>query len=265
MAETIIQTRNIFQSYGENIVLEDISLDILKGKLTAFTGLSGCGKTVLLKLMAGLIEPDRGSVYIRGVDLFNLPRRKLLEMRKEIGFIFQGGAILSNLNVFDNIALPLGYHHDLTREEVEERVLALLRDFRLTSFRNMLPGHLSIGQRKLLGVARALVMNPSIIFTDEPMGVMDAIVKEHLLKVLVKLRDDPQITLVVATHDIEFIKKYADFIGILDDRKLIAYGERDDILKSMDPVLHGILAMVVDETEMIAEDVLGIMTGDAIE
>jgi phospholipid/cholesterol/gamma-HCH transport system ATP-binding protein len=262
MAEHIIQVRHVSHAYGRKQVIDDISLDIVKGKLTGVTGLSGCGKTTLLKIIAGLIEPDRGEVIIDGIDIFTLPRIKLLELRKKIGFIFQDGALLSNLSVFDNIALPLRYHYELSQNEIKNRVESYLDFYRVSDHRDMMPGHLSIGERKLIGVIRTLVMEPRIIFSDEPIGTMDAIVRQRVLDTMVTLRDDPEITILSFTHNIDMIKQYADYIGILHDRRLLAYGRREDIIHSSDPMLQRILSIIIDETEMLADSVLGIMTGD---
>jgi ABC-type transporter Mla maintaining outer membrane lipid asymmetry ATPase subunit MlaF len=262
MAEGIIQVRNVSHAYGKKQVLDDISMDIVKGRLTGITGQSGCGKTTLLKIIAGLIEPDSGEVLIDGVDIFTLPRIKLLELRKEIGFIFQDGALLSNLSVFENVALPLRYHYDLPQEEVINRVESLLELYRVSDHRDMMPGHLSLGERKRIGVIRTLIMKPRIIFSDEPIGTMDAIVRNRVLDTLIQLRDDPEITLLTFTHNIDMIKQHADYIGILHDKRLLAYGKREDIVHSRDPMLKRILSIIVDETEMLAESVLGIMTGD---
>jgi phospholipid/cholesterol/gamma-HCH transport system ATP-binding protein len=262
VSDAVVEVRNVTHGFDGNPVLDDISMDIPKGKLTMITGLSGCGKTTLLKIMAGLLEPDVGSVYINGQDLFKLPRLRLFQVRQGMGFVFQDGALLSNLSVYDNIALPLRYHLNLPKGEIEEKVLTALENVSLAHYRHSLPGHLSVGQRKMVGVARALVMEPKIIFSDELVGITDAVYREQLINTMVRLRDDPEVTLVSMTHNIEMIKAYADFIGILHNKQLFAYAARDRIIHSRDPVLQRILSIIVDETEMIAESVLGIMEGD---
>jgi phospholipid/cholesterol/gamma-HCH transport system ATP-binding protein len=263
MSDNIIEVRNVTHTYGKSLVLDDISMDIPKGKLTMVTGLSGCGKTTLLKIIAGLLEPDKGSVYIDGKDIFKLPRLRLYQLRQKMGFVFQDGALFSNLSVYDNIALPLRYHLNPPDDEIEAKVLAALESFGLVYYRDSQPGHLSAGQRKLVGVVRALVMEPNIIFTDELVGITDAVYREQLINTMVMLRDDPNVTLLSMTHNIEMIKMYADYIGILHNKRLFAYATRDRIIHSNDPVLQRILSIIVDETEMLAESVLGIMEGDA--
>ena len=118
-----------------------------------------------------------------------------------------------------------------------------------------------MAQRKLVGVARALILEPTILFIDEPIGVMDAIVREQMVKSLNIMRDNPSVTLVTVTHNIEYIKQYSDYIAILHEGRIFTFGTRDEVLKSRDPVLQRIMAIIVDETEMLAESVLGLMTG----
>jgi phospholipid/cholesterol/gamma-HCH transport system ATP-binding protein len=184
-----------------------------------------------------------------------------------MGFIFQDGALLSNISVFDNIALPLRYHYNMPLDEIEEKVLPLLEHYELAEYRDMMPGHLSVGQRKLLGIIRTIAMEPKIVFTDEPVGITDAIVRQRVTDTLVAFRDDPEITVVSVTHNIDLVKQYADYIGILHEKRLFAYDERNAIVHSRDPVLHRLLSIIIDEAEDMAEGVLEIMegTGDAEE
>lgn len=257
--ENIIEIREVSHSFRKNLLLDNISMDFPKGRLIMITGLSGSGKTTLIKIIAGLIEPDQGTVCIEGIDISKIHRLKLFELRKHMAFMFQSGALLNNLTVFDNIALPLSYHFNMPAKEIEERVLMALDQFGMTGYRDALPGHLSTGQQKLIGVARAFIMEPSIMFVDEPVGVMDAIVRERISDAIITMRDDPAITIIAVTHNIDFIKQYADYIAILHDKCIFAYGKRDEILKSRDPVLQKIMAIIVDETDKLAESVLGIM------
>jgi len=259
--ENIIEIRNIFHSFRTNTILKKVSLDIPRGRHVMITGLSGSGKTTLIKIIAGLIEPDEGEVYIEGVDISKISRQKLFEMRKRMSFMFQGGALLNNLSVYDNIALPLNYHMSLSKKEVEERVLSVLDQFDMVDIRDSMPGHLSMAQRKLVGVARALIVEPSILFIDEPIGVMDAIIREQMVTSLNTMRDNPSVTLVTVTHNVDYIKQHSDYIAILHEGRIFAFGTRDEILKSHDPVLQRIMAIIVDETELLAESVLGLMTG----
>jgi len=262
MNDTILKINNVSISFGGEKFLDSISMSISQGRLVTITGPSGCGKSTLLKIAAGLIPPDTGTVYIDGVDIFNASRGSLFEMRKEFGFVFQDAALISNLTVFNNIALPLRYHFNLKKEEVEKRVYTVLENFDLREIEDQLPAHLSMGQRKLAGLARALVVSPKLIFFDEPVTGIDAIHRQKMIDKLIPLRDDPDITLIMVSHNLDFIKAYADHIALLYAGKLFAYGRRDEILRSSDPILQKIMSIIVDEEALIAEEVLGLLTGN---
>jgi phospholipid/cholesterol/gamma-HCH transport system ATP-binding protein len=260
--ETVLKIEDVSVSFDHEKVLDSISMRIPQGRLVTITGPSGCGKSTLLKIAAGLIPPDRGTVYIGGIDIFNASRGSLYEMRKEYSFVFQDAALISNLTVFNNIALPLRYHFNLDEEEVETKVYNILENFDLREIAGQLPAHLSMGQRKLVGFARALVVNPKLIFFDEPVTGTDAIHRQKMIDKLIPLRDDPDITLIMVSHNLEFIKAYADHIALLYAGKLFAYGRRDEILRSSDPILQKIMSIIVDEEAVIAEEVLGLLTGN---
>lgn len=262
MEENIIEVKNIHHSYGEQVIINDISMSVPKGRLVTITGPSGSGKSTLLKIIAGLIYPDRGTVTIDGIDIFNAARSKLFEMRKYSCFVFQDSALISNLNVFNNVALPLRYHYSLPEAEIDKRVSDILERCGIEGIRDALPAHLSLGQRKLVGFARGLVVEPKLVFLDEPVSGIDAIARKKIIDIIVRLRDDPEITLVVVSHNLDFIKEYADYIALLYDKNIIAYGKRDEILKSSNPILQSILSIIVDEGALVAEEVLGILKGE---
>ena len=262
MAENIIKIENVYKSYDDYNLLNNISMDIEKGKLVAITGPAGCGKSTLLKITAGLIEPDGGTVKINGVDIFRLSRKRLFQLRKNWGFVFQDSALISNLTIFHNIALPLRYHTELSEEEIEERVIKSLEEFGMEKERDNFPEKLSLGQRKMIAFARALITNPSLLFFDEPVTGIDTIAKEKIINMILPLRDNPEITVLMVSHNLDFIKTSADYIALLSDGFLFAYGERDEILKSRDPVIQRILSIIVDEESILAEEVLGILRGE---
>jgi len=262
MEENIVEIKNIHHSYGEQVILNDISMSFPRGRLVTITGPSGCGKSTLLKIIAGLIHPNSGTVTIDGIDIFSTSRSKLFEMRKYSCFVFQDSALISNLNVFNNVALPLRYHYNLSEDEIERRVSDILKRCGIEGIRDALPAHLSIGQRKLVGFARGLVVEPKLIFLDEPVSGIDAVARKKMIDIIVTLRDDPEITLIVVSHNLDFIKEYADYIALLYDKNLIAYGKRDEILKSSNPILQSILSIIVDEETLVAEEVLGILKGE---
>jgi phospholipid/cholesterol/gamma-HCH transport system ATP-binding protein len=240
--------------------LISISIRIPKGALVAITGPSGCGKSTLLKISAGLVHPDSGTVTIEGVDIFNVSRSTLYELRKSFAFVFQDGALISNLTLYNNLALPIRYHYRLSDEEIEQKVRAVLDDFGLYTERGLMPAQLSIGQRKLASFARGIIMEPRLIFVDEPVSGIDAITTQRMVDKLLPLRDDNKVTMVMVSHNLDFIKSSADYIALIYQNKLFAYGTRDDILKSEDPILQGILSIIVDEQAIVAEEVLEILS-----
>jgi phospholipid/cholesterol/gamma-HCH transport system ATP-binding protein len=164
--------------------------------------------------------------------------------------------------VYDNIALPLSYHSNISPEEIEEKVDQKLEDFGLKALRDALPVRLSTGQKKLVGMARTLVIEPELIFFDEPVTGVDALSREKVFNAVLQLQGDPNITLVSVSHNLDFIKRYADYIALIYDKRLFAYGQKDEILKSNDPILQQILSVIVDEESVIADQVLGLLTGE---
>lgn len=260
MEEHVVELLNVSIGFGDDVTLESISMRIPRGKLVAITGPSGCGKSTLLKIAAGLLQPDTGSVTIEGVDIFNVSRNTLYELRKDYAFVFQDGALMSNLTLYNNLALPLRYHYHLKDSEIESKVMAVLEDFGLRNEGRLLPAQLSIGQRKLASFARGLIMEPNLIFVDEPVSGIDAITLNKMVDKILPLRDDPVVTVIMVSHNLDFIKSSADYIALIYQNKLFAYGRRDDILKSDDPILQGILSIIVDEQALVAEEVLQILT-----
>jgi phospholipid/cholesterol/gamma-HCH transport system ATP-binding protein len=261
MREYAVELKDVSVSFEREPVLEGISMAFPRGRLIAITGPSGSGKSTLLKIAAGLIPPDRGSVFIDGVDVWSLSRRALFEKRREHAFVFQDAALLSNLDVYNNLALPLRYHFDLPAREIERRISGALRSFGLEEEKRHLPAQLSMGEKKLVSFARGLLLEPRLIFLDEPVSGVDAIAREKIVNTILPLRDDPDITLIMVSHNIELIKSAADNIALVFNRRLFAYGTRDEILRSRDPIVRKILSIIIDEEAAVADAVLGVLTG----
>jgi phospholipid/cholesterol/gamma-HCH transport system ATP-binding protein len=264
MNDYILELKDVSILFDEEVLLNSISMIIPRGKLIAVTGPSGCGKSTLLKVAAGLLPPNTGNVYIEGTDIFNISRNTLFNMRKNFAFVFQDGALMSNLTLYNNLALPLRYHHRLKDKEIAARVNATLEDFGLEAVRMNLPAQLSIGQRKLASFARALIMEPRLIFFDEPVSGVDSLTLNKMIDKIIPLRDDPEVTVIMVSHNLEFIKTSADYIALIYENNLFAYGKRDDIMRSDDPILQRVLSIIVDEQEIVAEEVLKLLTNDFI-
>jgi phospholipid/cholesterol/gamma-HCH transport system ATP-binding protein len=261
MNDYAVELNDVSVSFDGEPVLEGVSMAFPRGRLVAITGPSGSGKSTLLKIAAGLIPPDRGSVLIDGVDVWSLSRRALFERRREHAFVFQDAALLSNLDVYNNLALPLRYHFDLPAREIERRITGVLRSFDLEEEKRHLPAQLSMGEKKLVSFARGLLLEPRLIFLDEPVSGVDAIAREKIVNTIIPLRDDPDITLIMVSHNIELIKSAADYIALVFNRRLFAYGTRNEILKSRDPIVRKILSIIIDEEAAVADAVLGVLTG----
>jgi phospholipid/cholesterol/gamma-HCH transport system ATP-binding protein len=262
MDDYILELKDVSIFFDDEVLLDSISMKIPRGKLVALTGPSGCGKSTLLKVAAGLLPPNAGSVSIEGVDIFNVSRGTLFEMRKHFAFVFQDGALMSNLTLYNNIALPLKYHYRLKDEEIAERVNKTLEEFGLVDVRMHLPAQLSTGQRKLASFARALIIEPRLIFFDEPVSGVDSLTLNRMIDKIIPLRDDPEVTVIMVSHNLDFIKTSADYIALIYENNLFAYGKRDDIMKSDDPILQRVLSIIVDEQAIVAEEVLKLLTGD---
>jgi len=258
---SILELKNISIAFDQEKILDSISMSFPRGKLITITGPSGCGKSTLLRIAAGLLYPDEGEVIIDGTNIFTVSRSAIFRSRKDSAFVFQDAALISNLSVYENIALPLRYHYTLSEKEIEKRVMKVLEEFDLKEEKDLLPARLSFGQKKLVSFARGLIMKPRLLFFDEPVSGIDAIAREKMIGKIIPLRDDPNITLIMVSHNLEFIKNFSDYIALLYKKKLFAYGARNEILKSGDPILQRILSIIVDEEVAVAEEVLGILTG----
>ncbi len=265
MDEYILELKDISLTFEDEKILDNISMKFPKGKLIAITGPSGCGKSTLLKISAGLISPDRGQVFIEGNNIFELSRTTLFQMRKELAFIFQDAALISNLTVYNNIALPLRHHYNPPEDEINRKVTGILRNVNLENERDLLPAQLSMGQRKLVSFARGLILEPGLIFFDEPVSGIDVITREKIINMILPLNDDPDITLIMVSHNIDFIKSSADYIALIYENRLIAYDKKDDILRTTDPIIQRILSIIIDEETTVAKEVLGILTGEVSE
>jgi len=216
MKETIIEVRNLVAQYGEKVILRDISTDFHKGEIKVILGTSGCGKTTLLKNIIGLEKPANGSVKIFETLIGELDEPNTVSVLKRIGVMYQNGALLGSLTVAQNVALPLKMHTKLNDKIIDEIVRGKLADVRMSHAYGLFPGELSGGMRKRAAIARALVLDPPILFCDEPSAGLDPVTSAGLDELLKEMRDRLDITIVVVTHEIESIKTIADSIIYLE-------------------------------------------------
>ena len=247
----IIVLKNITKKFGANVVLDNVSLDIEKGKTTVVIGPSGCGKTVLIKHLILLLRPTSGEVYFKGQRIDNIRERKLNEIRTHYGFLFQGGALFDSLSVFENIIFPLRQHCEITDfKQVEELVKAKLAMVGLEGYQNYYPANLSRGQRKRVELARAIALNPEVILYDEPTTGLDPVRSDVINELILKLQRELNVTAVVVTHDMTSAYKVADRIIMLRKGKIIADGDAGYIRDHPHPIVQHFINGKVDDDDL---------------
>ena len=240
--ETEISVRSLTKSFGSQTILEDITCDIPKGKITLMLGPSGTGKSVFLKHLMGLLKPDRGEIWIDGMNLPSLPSRDLYRVRRKFGVLFQDGALFGSMHVYDNVAFPLREHTRKSEREIREIVNEKLEMVGLTGAEKKLPGEISGGMRKRAGLARALVLDPEIVLFDEPDSGLDPVRTAFLNELILDLNRQLGATFIVVTHDIATARRVADHIGMLYLRHLIQFGTREEMFASEKPAVMQFLA-----------------------
>ena len=241
MSKVIARLDDVTLRYGEKVVLANCSLDIVEGAITCIIGMSGAGKSTILRLLDGLRKPDAGHVYVRGQDICHMREADLIEMRTRIGFAFQFAALFDSMTVGDNIALPLREHTSLSEEEIREIVVHTLDSVGLAHTSDNMPSELSGGMLKRAGFARAVVTNPDLVLYDEPTTGLDPIVTHLLTDTIQRLRKQLNATAVVISHDLESIFMMADYVAMLFEGAIIEYGTVEEVRKSMNPIVQQFL------------------------
>jgi phospholipid/cholesterol/gamma-HCH transport system ATP-binding protein len=232
---------NVELAFGERIVLKGCTLDIVGGAITCIIGLSGAGKSTILRLLDGLLAPDSGHVYVLGNDLCHLSEEQINVVRQKIGLSFQFAALLDSLTVGDNVALPLQEHTKLSHQEIRRTVSDALESVGLSHAYDDLPAELSGGMLKRAGFARAIVMRPELVLYDEPTTGLDPIVSRLITETILKLRSKIGGTAVVISHDLPSIFAMADYIAMLFEGAIIAYDRADRIRNSSNPIVQQFL------------------------
>jgi phospholipid/cholesterol/gamma-HCH transport system ATP-binding protein len=241
MAEVWARLDNVRVSYGRKVVMQNLSLDIVDGAITCIIGLSGAGKSTILRLLNGLKPPDSGRVFVRGQDISRLRERELIPLRQTIGFSFQFAALFDSLTIGENVALPLREHTKLTNEEIDARVSESLESVGLANVESRFPSELSGGMVKRAGFARAVITNPQCVLYDEPTTGLDPIITHILTNTIKKLRDRLNGTAVVVSHDLASIYLMADYVAMLFEGAIIAYGTVDEVRESPNPIVQQFL------------------------
>ena len=238
---TFARLENVALRYGSKIVVQNLSLDIVEGAITCIIGLSGAGKSTILRLLNGLRKPDTGRVTVQGLEISSLPESDLIDFRRKIGFAFQFAALFDSLTIGENVALPLREHTRLSDREIRAQVDATLESVGLANVYDRYPAELSGGMVKRAGFARAVITNPGCVLYDEPTTGLDPIITHVLTELILQLRSRLNGTAVVVSHDLPSIFRMADYVAMLFEGAIVAYGTVEEIKNSPNPVLQQFL------------------------
>jgi len=228
----LIKIRDLHFYRGDRAIFDGVNIDIYEGKVTAIMGPSGTGKTTLLKLIGGQLRPDRGTIEIDGMDIHKLSHRDLYELRKRMGMLFQSGALLTDLTVFENVAFPLREHTDLPETMIRDLVLIKLHAVGLRNARDLMPSELSGGMARRVALARAVSLDPMMIMYDEPFTGQDPISMGTLVKLIHKINWSMGLTSIVVSHDVAETAEIADEIFVLSGGKVIENGSPTQLRQS---------------------------------
>jgi phospholipid/cholesterol/gamma-HCH transport system ATP-binding protein len=233
--QPVVEVTDLVRKFGNRTVLNGVSLKVHRGETLVIMGGSGCGKSTLLRHIIGVMKPSAGSVKIFGDEITTKNDREIDDIRRRFGMLFQSGALLASLTVGENVALPLFHHTDMSAEEVQERVTYKLQMVGLNGFENLKPAEISGGMRKRVGLARALALDPELLFSDEPTSGLDPIMTAVVDKLTLELTHGEGMTAVVVTHDMTSAFRIATRMIMLGRGTIIAQGTPDEIRTHPDP------------------------------
>lgn len=229
---SLVSVQNLSFSRGNKKIFDDISLEFERGKITAIMGPSGTGKTTLLKLIGGQLFPGQGSITVDGNNVHRLRRAELYNLRKRMGMLFQSGALLTDMSVFDNVAFPLREHTHLPESMIRTLVLMKLQAVGLRGARNLMPNELSGGMARRIALARAIALDPMMIMYDEPFTGQDPISKGALVHLIKSLNTILGLTSIIVSHDVHETAAIADYIYVISDGKVVGQGTPKEIEQS---------------------------------
>lgn len=233
----MIRIEDLHKSFDGKQVLKGVSLEAQKGELLVLVGMSGYGKSVILKHIVGLLKPDKGRIIVDNLEVSKLKGKALAELRSRIGFLFQGGALFESMTLFDNVAFPLIEEKDMARDDVEQQVLDVLDQVGLKGAEEKYPSQLSGGMQKRAALARELVCRPEIMLFDEPTTGLDPIIGHAILNLIEDLHKNMGFTGIIVSHETQRVFKIANKVLMLHEGVIRAAGTPDEILNSQDPVV----------------------------
>lgn len=236
--DIIIELKDVHKSFGKHDVHKGINIKIPQGGITVILGPSGTGKSVLLKEMMGLLLPDKGEVFVEGVDITKASKVDLVNIRKKFGMLFQNAALFDSMTVYENVAFPLREHTRFKESKIKELVIEKLRLVGLNNVEYKLPSELSGGMKKRVGLARAIVLEPKIILYDEPTTGLDPIMRDVVDDLIYSTQKKLNITSVVISHDIDSAFKIADYMAMIYDGKTVLNDTKDNFKNSDNPYVQ---------------------------
>ncbi|MBF0558159.1 MAG: ABC transporter ATP-binding protein [Nitrospirae bacterium] len=260
--EDAIKVNNLVTHYGDRVILKSISFAVPRGQTTVILGGSGCGKSTLLKHLIGLLRPTSGQILINNGNIAAMNEGELDEIRKKMGVLFQGAALLNSMTLADNVALPLREHTKLEDSTIQIMVRMKLDLVGLSGFEHFFPSQLSGGMKKRAGLARAMALDPEFLFFDEPSAGLDPVTAAGLDKLILKLRDVFKMTIVVVTHELPSVFMIADYVIMLDLGDVVFAGTLDELRISEHPRVRMFLERRPETEVYSPEDYFRFIAGD---
>lgn len=230
--DIVIEVKDLVTHYGDRLILDHVNLSVNKGEIMVIMGGSGSGKTTLLRHLLGLNQSTSGNIFMLGKDITKMSTKDLYAMRREMGVAFQGGALFSSMNVGENVKLPLKEHTKLDKKTMDIMCRLKLEVVNLSGFEDLMPAELSGGMTKRVALARAVIMDPKLLFFDEPSAGLDPIVSAELDELILKLKSAMNMSIVVVTHELDSAFRIADRITMLDKGKILITGSVDEVRNS---------------------------------
>ena len=261
-AENVIEVENLVTHYGDREILKGINLSIRAGEVRVIMGGSGSGKTTLMRNLLGLNKPTSGSIRILGKDITKISTRELYAIRRKMGVAFQGGALLGSMSVAENIELPLRHHTKLDESTIRIMSRMKLEVVNLAGFEDLMPSELSGGMLKRAALARSIVMDPTLLFFDEPSAGLDPVVSAELDELILRLNNAMNVTIVVVTHELESAFKIADRITVLGEGHVLMTGTVEEVQNSDIEAIQDMLNRRPRDEAINAEEYLARLTAD---